>query len=275
MTDSVSKYIGRLSAVISSLEQAAIAVSGGVDSMTLAILVHREFATRAKIFHATSPAVPAEATARVRRYAGLLGWTLHVVETGEFDDPAYIGNPVNRCYFCKIDLYGTISQKTSAVVLSGANLDDLGDYRPGLQAAHEHSVRHPFVEAGVDKSTIRTIARYLGFADLAALPAAPCLASRIETGIEIEPRLLRAVHAVEQHVAGALEANVVRCRVRKRGVVIELDALAFQGLSAQHRKCLRATAVSLFAAESLAVAVDFAAYRRGSAFVHPAATGPV
>ena len=126
----------------------------------------------------------------------------------------------------KIDLYGTISQKTSAVVLSGANLDDLGDYRPGLQAAREHSVRHPFVEAGVDKSTIRTIARYLGFADLAALPAAPCLASRIETGIEIEPRLLRAVHAVEQHVAGALEANVVRCRVRKGGVIIELDELA-------------------------------------------------
>ena len=272
MTDSVGEHIERLGAVVAGLGPAAVAVSGGVDSMTLAILAHRDLGTGAEMFHATSAAVPAEATARVRRHANLLGWRLQVVDAGEIDDPAYLANPVNRCYFCKSDLYGAISRKTSAVMLSGANLDDLGDYRPGLQAAREHAVRHPFVEAGVDKPTVRAIARHLGFADLAVLPSAPCLASRIETGIAIDPRLLRAVHAVERHVAEALEADVVRCRVRKEGVVIELNAGALQGLSASRRQRLGAAAASLFAAEGLAVAVDFAAYRRGSAFVHPAAT---
>ena len=82
--------------------------------------------------------------------------------------------------------YGAITPLTTAVVVSGTNLDDLGDYRPGLGAARENEVRHPFVDAGIDKATVRAIARELRLDDLAELPAAPCLSSRIETGIVID-----------------------------------------------------------------------------------------
>ena len=114
------------------------------------------------------------------------------IDAGEFADPRYRANPVNRCYFCKHNLYGTIATRFEGTILSGTNTDDLGDFRPGLKAADEHRVRHPFVEAGLAKSDVRALARELRLDDLAELPAAPCLSSRVETGIAVEPVALRS-----------------------------------------------------------------------------------
>ena len=104
------------------------------------------------MLHAVSPAVPPHATARVRAHAERHGWALTVADAGEFDDPRYRANPVDRCYFCKSNLYDRIRSVTEGTVASGTNLDDLGDYRPGLKAAAERGVVHPFVEAGIDKA---------------------------------------------------------------------------------------------------------------------------
>ena len=105
--------------------------------------------------HATSPAVPPEATERTRALAAAEGWPLDVFDAGEFADPAYRANPVNRCFFCKTNLYGAVASRTRWQIVSGTNMDDLGEYRPGLDAARAHAVRHPFVEAEIDKRTVR------------------------------------------------------------------------------------------------------------------------
>ncbi len=255
-----------LEAVLRDTGPAAVAVSGGVDSMTLATLAHRLLPGTA-MFHATSPAVPPEATARVRDLAGRAGWRLQVVDAGEYADPAYRANPVNRCYYCKTNLYGTIAPLTSAQILSGANTDDLGEYRPGLDAAREHGVRHPYVEAGISKAVVRALARDLGLGALAELPAAPCLSSRIETGIGIEADMLASVHAAERYVARVLRPKTVRCRVRASGVVIELDRDSLAALDAAARATLLESIGRMFAGQP----VDIAPYKVGSAFLTNAA----
>jgi len=217
--------------VLASYGQAAIAVSGGVDSMTLAHLAMRVMAEKPVLFHALSPAVPASATARVRQHAEREGWELRCIVAGELEDADYVANPVNRCYYCKTHLYDFIRREWSGPLFSGTNQDDLSDYRPGLIAAKEHQVSHPFVEAGIDKASIRAIAAHLGLDDIAALPAQPCLASRIETGIAIEPAHLLMIDRVETHLRGHFGPVNVRCRMRKSGLHIEVDGAVFEKLA--------------------------------------------
>lgn len=205
----------------------AIAVSGGVDSMTLAAFAHRLHAEKrvghVEIIHAVSPAVPLAATERVRARAALEGWHLIVTGTGEFEDRRYRENPVDRCYFCKNRLYDRIRGITSATIASGANLDDLGDYRPGLLAASEHEVAHPYIEARMDKTAVRELARRLGLDEVAELPAQPCLASRVETGIAIDPTDLAFVDLVETRLAPLVSTGAaLRCRVTHGGIAIEV-----------------------------------------------------
>ena len=270
MTEPASLGAGALGAVLDGIGRAAVAVSGGVDSMTLALLTGRRLGAEGEMFHAVSPAVPPEATGRVRAFAAREGWRLTVLDAGEFDDPIYRANPANRCYYCKTNLYGALAARTDATLLSGTNLDDLGDWRPGLKAAGEHGVRHPFVEAGIDKAGVRAIAAGLGFDDLSRLPAAPCLSSRVETGLRVEADDLASIHAAERYLARQLRPETVRCRRRKASIVIELDAPTLDTLSESRRAALGDTVAGMFAAGDEARPVSFAPYRVGSAFLRPA-----
>lgn len=263
----------RLEAILRGMRRVAVAVSGGVDSLTLACLAHRTLGSSASMHHATSPAVPAEATARTRALAAVEGWSLDVFDAGEFTDARYRANPGNRCFYCKNNLYGAIASRLperEAQIVSGTNLDDLGEYRPGLEAARQHEVRHPYVEAGIDKAGLRRIAARLGLGDVASLPAAPCLASRIETGLAIEAPVLGAVHAAERLVAAEIAPRTVRCRVRAGGIVIELDEPTLGRLDDAGRHRLRARVDALLAAAGVVRPVSFAPYRTGSAFLRSA-----
>jgi uncharacterized protein len=252
----------------------AVAVSGGIDSLTLATMAHRELAD-VGMFHAVSPAVPGDATARVERIAAEQGWRLTVVDAGEFTDAAYMANPVNRCFFCKTNLYGSIARHTPAQMVSGANLDDLGEYRPGLDAARDHAVRHPYLEAKIAKAGVRALARDLGLGDLAELPAAPCLSSRVETGIAIRADVLRAIHAVERKLAQDFPRATVRCRVRAKGIVVELDPATLVALAGSRREAARREVERAFDGLLPTEDVAFAPYRTGSAFlVELLAAGP-
>lgn len=246
----------RVEAVLDKLPGLAVAVSGGVDSLTLAHLASRRLG-KVRAFHAMSPAVPAEATARVRAEAERAGWELVVLDAGEFADPRYRINPLDRCYFCKSNLYRRLSALTAGPVAAGTNLDDLADYRPGLLAAAERGVRHPFVEAGVGKAGVRSLARALGLNHLAELPAQPCLSSRVETGIPIEPADLAFVERVEAALR-PLVGGELRCRITARGVRLEISSDPPPGLIEQLGE--------LCASEGRRLA-GFAPYRRGSAFL--------
>ncbi len=269
MTDNVlpSGTQARLTAVLRTIDRPlAVAVSGGIDSLTLATLAHRVLPDT-KMFHAVSPAVPGDATARVERLAALQGWRLRVVDAGEFDDDAYLANPVNRCFFCKTNLYGAIGRHTDGQMVSGANLDDLGEYRPGLDAAREHTVRHPYLEATIGKAGVRALAAELGLGDLSELPAAPCLSSRVETGIAIRPEVLRAIHAVERDLARDFPRGTVRCRVRASGIVVELDPATLASLEDTRRARVTAEVEQLFSGLLPSQNLSFAPYRNGSAFL--------
>ncbi|MEP4648996.1 MAG: ATPase, partial [Ilumatobacter sp.] len=218
--------LGRLHAVLGSMHPRIVACSGGIDSLLLAHVAHEAAPAATLIAHTVTPAVPGDGTARVVDHAERHGWETRIVRSGEFDDEAYLSNPTDRCYHCKSNLYDAVmalrgDTLPDAVILSGANLDDLGEYRPGLAAAAEREVRHPYVEAEVTKAEIRSIARHLGLAE-ADLPASPCLASRLYTGTRVTPSMLRAIEAGEALVRERSGIGVVRCRVRDTAVLVEV-----------------------------------------------------
>lgn len=253
----------RIVAALDRHARVAIAVSGGVDSMTLAHIAARDSRTAATMYHAASPAVPVSARERVEAHAARHGWQLVVVDAQELADPRYRANPIDRCYYCKTNLYDRIAGVTSDTIASGTNCDDLSDFRPGLRAAQERDVVHPYVEAGATKRDIYELAQALGLTDVARLPAQPCLASRVETGIAIDPSDLAFVDTVEAKLASELgDAAIVRCRVTHRGIVIEVG---------DESRSDDARAIGLRAcADAGRTFAGVRPYARGAAFLHKA-----
>lgn len=245
----------------------AIAVSGGVDSLTLMTVADRVRQTPTIAVHAISPAVPADASERVRALAAERGWTLREIQPGEFDDPDYVANPLNRCYFCKNSLFaGMQAALPDAVLATGTNLDDLGDFRPGLKAAQERAVWQPFITAEIGKDAIRAIARAEGLPEIAALPAQPCLASRIETGIAVRPDDLAFLYEVEQMMTARLGPGDHRCRITRAGVVAQTppnSGILAEGAS---RTALETDIAALCTRFDRPFA-RLEAYRKGSAFL--------
>ena len=252
-----------------------IALSGGIDSLTLMTVAARVRQQPVIALHAVSAAVPELATQRCRDLAEKFDWQLTEVDAREFDNKDYMANPVNRCYFCKSSLFDRMLQYEStaalntiadATIATGTNTDDLGDYRPGLIAARERNVWQPYVEAGIDKNTIRVIASNEGLGDLAALPAQPCLSSRVETGIAINATDLGFIESVETAISSMTEVGDIRCRITKAGVVVQLPA----DNAVFHTEIIKQDATALVEQLCLSQSrhfVGFQHYRKGSAFL--------
>jgi len=223
------KKLEKLSAILECYKKTAVACSGGVDSMLLATLSNRISSYNTIVYHAVSPAVPSEATERLRAWAERENMEFKLIDGGEFQDSRYINNPKNRCYYCKTNLYSAIkrdlvrNQLTGRrhEIMSGTNRNDLDEYRPGLIAADMHDVRHPYVESGIGKEDIRNIARKLEL-PFSELPASPCLSSRVYVGNRIENTTLRTIEICEKYLRDKLLIDVVRCRVNKGQMFIEV-----------------------------------------------------
>jgi uncharacterized protein len=204
----------RLLDVLRGLGRAAVAFSGGVDSTVVAQAAFLALEDAAIAVTADSPSVPRAELDDARRLARHIGIRHVVVPTEEFADPDYVRNDGSRCYYCKSELYGRIEallpELGADVICSGANLDDRGDYRPGLKAAAEHRVRHPLQEAGCTKADVRALARAWGLPAWDK-PASPCLSSRLAPGVEVSRERTGRVEAAEEHLHAL---GLRECRVR-------------------------------------------------------------
>lgn len=200
--------------VLAEMSGTAVAMSGGVDSAVVAKAAAVALGERAVAVTADSPSVPRAELTQASELAAVIGIRHVIVRTAEFDDPNYLRNAGDRCYFCKSALYDRIAQLLPElgvrVVCSGANLDDRGDYRPGLTAAAEHAVRHPLQEAGFTKADVRALARHWGLS-VWDKPASPCLSSRLAPGLAVTPERTARVEAAEAYLKSL---GVRDCRVR-------------------------------------------------------------
>jgi len=210
------KYFA-LKNTIDSCGSLIVAYSGGVDSALVLKVAHDILGPKALAVTADSPSVPRREIEEAKRIALSIGARHDIIQTEELQNPNYTTNPANRCYFCKTELYSKLSEiaKREGIrfVANGTNLDDLGDYRPGLQAALEYQVISPLKEAGFTKADVRQLTQQLHL-EIWDKPASPCLSSRIPYGSQVTPEKLAMIEAAEEYLRGF---SIRELRVRHFG----------------------------------------------------------
>jgi uncharacterized protein len=201
-----------------------VAFSGGVDSSLVAYLARRHLGVeRSLAVISASPSLKMSELDGARKFARHHGIPLKVIVTREMDNENYTSNPSNRCYYCKTTLYDELDGMSGSHpdwwVANGQNTDDLGDYRPGLQAAREHAVRAPLGECGINKDLVRAIAAHFNL-ECWDKPASPCLASRVPYGQEVTLKKLRQIEGAEEVLS---RAGFPVCRVRHFGETARIE----------------------------------------------------
>ncbi len=205
-------------------EGVLVAFSGGVDSSLVAYLALQYMGKdKCLAVISASPSLKMSELDIARKFAREHGIPVEVIVTREMENPNYTSNPANRCYFCKQTLYSELESMLERfpgwVVVNGQNTDDLGDYRPGLQAAREFEVRAPLGECEIDKAQVRELASHFGL-ECWDKPASPCLASRVPYGEEVTFEKLKQIEKAESFL---YELGFPVCRVRHFGDTARIE----------------------------------------------------
>jgi len=246
-----------------TLGRVLLGYSGGVDSALLAVIARRVLGReRFLAVIGRSDSYPEAQYANARDLARQFDLPLLELTTEELQDPSYRANPVNRCYFCKRELWSTLGEVAARrgfdTVIDGTNADDLTEHRPGHQAALERAVRSPLVELGWTKAMVREAARELGIPTWDA-PASPCLSSRIRYGLEVTPARLRQVESAEAILRGLGITGDLRVRHRGDHASIEVSPAMQDRVSGHWREI----ETRLIALGFERVELDPRGYRRG------------
>lgn len=201
--------------LLASFGRVAVAFSAGVDSTVVAKAAQLACGEKAVAVTSSSLSLASGELAEARQLAELIGIRHQVIQTTEFSNPDYLKNEPDRCYFCKTELYTQLTGRQAElnvdVIVNGANLDDRGDHRPGMQAAKEHEVQSPLLEVGLNKEEVRELARYWEL-PVWDKPATPCLSSRIAYGVSVTPERVQRVDAAEQYLKNKLDLRELRVR---------------------------------------------------------------
>jgi uncharacterized protein len=202
-TADVQAKLDALRAHLAGMGSVIVCYSGGIDSAFVLAVAHQALGERAVGMTAVSPSLAPFEREEAVRVAQQIGARHELVESKEIDDPSYVANNTDRCFHCKSELYRLSAEKLAAwnmeAVVNGTNLDDLGDYRPGLQAATQAGVRSPLVELGFTKSDVRACAAAIGLS-IWDKPAAACLSSRIPYGTAVTRERLAQIGALEEEL---------------------------------------------------------------------------
>lgn len=259
-----------------------VAYSGGVDSAFLARVAHDTLGAKALSVIADTPSLPRRELAEALSMGEAFGFPVRVVKTNEFDNADYVANPPNRCYFCKHELFDKLvpvaKAEGMAVIVYGENASDIGDFRPGAEAAVKFEARAPLKEAGLTKADIRALSATLGL-PTANKPQMACLSSRVPYGEPVTPQTLAMIEAAENALwdLGFHDVRVRHHRGGANGAVpfarIEVAPDQIARLTGDN---VRETIVNRLKEIGYAyVALDLQGYRRGSAneVLKPAETG--
>jgi pyridinium-3,5-biscarboxylic acid mononucleotide sulfurtransferase len=272
----------RLRETLRSYGSCLIAYSGGVDSAFLACVAHDVLGDKALAAIADTPSLPRRELEQALELARQFRFPVRVVRTHEFDNPTYVANPENRCYYCKHDLFSELAPLAKAeglaVIAYGENASDVGDHRPGAQAAAQFQVRAPLKEAGLTKADIRAFSTRLGL-PTADKPQMACLSSRVPYGEPVTPEKLKMIEQAEDVLrdVGFYDVRVRHHELRRAALPSTLNPqpstplhLARIEIGPAEMPKLLENGLSLKVAQALKqigyahVTLDLQGYRRGS-----------